>query len=404
MQARWLFLGLATLAQAAASMLRLGIPALMPLIRAEFALDRAQVGLISSVLNGGAAAAGVPAGHVVDRVGERLVMGYGAIASGIVVLGLLGAGSFPLVLACALLIGFLSSVSVPAGGLLVARWFARQERGLAMGIRQTGVPLGGAAAGIILPTLALATNWRVALGLAGFLAIGFGIAILALYQEPAAAPPGAAPPHRASLADLLRRDYVRALALYAGAFGGAQWCFLTYITLYLTEALGMSIASAGLVLAVAQLCGVVGRVLWGVVSDRLLHGQRTPALVIIGLLAIVASVAIALTSDQTAGWLVVGIVGLLGFTLQGWNGLPHVLAPELAGPQVAGVTVGLINSAGFLGVIIFSPIFGVLVDLTGSYRVAWLSMILLILAGLASLPTVRRAELAAARTSDHTLP
>jgi MFS-type transporter involved in bile tolerance (Atg22 family) len=47
-------------------------------------------------------------------------------------------------------------------------------------------------------------------------------------------------------------------------------------------------------------------------------------------------------------------------------------------------------------VIVFSPIFGLLVDTTGSYRVAWLSMILLLLAGLAALPTVRRAELAAA--------
>jgi sugar phosphate permease len=102
--------------------------------------------MISSVLNGGAAAAGVPAGRLVDRVGERLVMGYGALATGAVSLGLLGAGSFGLVLLVSLAIGFLSTVSVPAGGVLVARWFARHERGMAMGVRQTGVPLGGALA------------------------------------------------------------------------------------------------------------------------------------------------------------------------------------------------------------------------------------------------------------------
>src|SRR5687768_9794966 len=102
MRVRWAFLALATLAQAAASMLRLGIPALMPLIRAEFGLDRTQVGLISSVLNGGAATAGIPAGHVVDRIGERLVMGYGAIAAGVVIFGMLGAGSFGLLLVVSL--------------------------------------------------------------------------------------------------------------------------------------------------------------------------------------------------------------------------------------------------------------------------------------------------------------
>ena len=396
MRVRWVFLALATLAQAAASMLRLGIPALMPLIRAEFGLDRTQVGLISSVLNGGAATAGIPAGHVVDRVGERLVMGYGAIAAGVVIFGMLGAGSFPLLLVVALLTGFLSSVSVPAGGLLVARWFGRHERGLAMGIRQTGVPLGGAIAAITLPLLALATNWRVALALAGLVAIGFGIAILALYREPTAERPGGAGAPRVRLADLLGHGYMRALALYSCVFGGAQWCLLSYLTLYLTETLGTSVPTAGALLATAQLSGAGARVIWGIVSDRVFHGQRTPALLLIGLIAIAASVAMALTSEQTPLWLVGGIVATLGFTLQGWNGLPHVLAPELAGAQVAGVAVGAINSAGFLGVIVFSPIFGLLVDTTGSYRVAWLSMILLLLTGLAALPTVRRAELAAA--------
>jgi MFS family permease len=98
-------------------MVRLGIPALIPLIRHDLGLDRIQV--ISSILNAGSAAAGIPAGKAVDRFGERLVLGYGAIGSGVVILGVTGVSSFAMLLPILIVTGLLTTTSVPAGGKVV---------------------------------------------------------------------------------------------------------------------------------------------------------------------------------------------------------------------------------------------------------------------------------------------
>lgn len=396
---RWFYLALATSCQAAVAMIRLGLPALMPLVRDEFALDRAQVGLVTSLTNMGAAAAGVPAGKMVDRVGERLVIVCGNIISGLVVLGVLGATDFGLLMAVFLAAGFSTTVSVPAGGVLIQRWFSRHERGMAMGVRQTGIPIGGALAALILPSVAMTTDWRTALSLAGAVAIVLGAAFAYLYREPPSEPRYISARESNGLFSLLRRKEVSALALFSFAFGGAQWCFLTYISLYLTDTLGASVLLAGTVLGVAQMAGAGGRIIWGMVSDRLFRGSRVPVLLVISLVAITATVAMALSSAQTPFVVVAGLAAVLGFTLQGWNGLPHVLAPELAGPRAAGLAVGLVNSAGFVGVIVFPPVFGYLVDATGSYRAAWMALIVLAMASISVLPPVWKAEVAATRAT-----
>ncbi len=268
-----------------------------------------------------------------------------------------------------------------------------------MGVRQTGIPIGGALAALILPSVAMAADWRTALSLAGAVAVVLGAAFAFLYREPPSESLYTSAQESSGLFGLLRRKEVGALTLFSFTFGGAQWCFLTYISLYLTDTLGASVLLAGTVLGVAQMAGAGGRIIWGMVSDRVFHGTRVPVLLVISLVAILATVAMALSSAQTPFVVVAGLAAMLGFTLQGWNGLPHVLGPELAGPRAAGLAVGLINSAGFVGVIVFPPIFGFLVDATGSYRAAWMALIVLAVAGISVLPVVWKAEAAAARAT-----
>lgn len=135
---RWVLLGMATVAQVSVAMIRLGFPALAPLIRQDLGLDRTQLGVMSSLLNAGSAAAGIPAGKAVDRFGERRVLGYGSILSGLVILGVSSASSFAALIPILLLTGLLTATSAPAGGKIVATWFHSRERGTAMGIRQMG--------------------------------------------------------------------------------------------------------------------------------------------------------------------------------------------------------------------------------------------------------------------------
>src|SRR5262249_59986496 len=110
--------------------------------------------------------------------------------AGATVLAALSPAPQPLWLSLVLAGCFLSTCG-PSGGKAVLLWFPRRIRGLAMGIRQTGVPLAGVFAAPALPLLAAALGWRGALGImAALSAAGAALAWL-LYPRP---PPRAAPP------------------------------------------------------------------------------------------------------------------------------------------------------------------------------------------------------------------
>ena len=389
---RWFFLGLATLSQISATIIRMGVPALMPFIKRDLSLSHTEVGFISSVLNGGAAGAGIPGGLAADRWGERIVIAYGTVAGGILIMGINWAPSLTMLFLLFPLIGFATTVSVPAGGRAVAVWFPAKERGTAMGLRQTAIPLAGAIAAMTLPPLALMSGWRFSLAFAGIFAIGMGLVVLRFYEDPPISEPRPAINSPAGIKEWLARTDIYGLLVYCSAFSAAQWFYLTYLMLYLTESLHLSIPLAAKLLALGQFCGAGGRMLWGVISDRFFDGRRKPALVTVGILATVTTLSILVLSPQTSFGLVVLVVGLLGFTLQGWNGLTHTLASELGGNRTAGLAVGMTNTAGFLGVIVLVPAFGLLVDRTQSYRPAWLGVAGMIALALVSLLWVKENE------------
>lgn len=389
---RWFFLTVATLAQVSVAIIRLGIPALMPFIKEDFRLSRTEVGFLSSVMNGATGAAGIPCGKAVDRFGERRVIAYGCVATGLIIIGMLWAFNLTILLPILLLTGFASATSTPAGSKAVAGWFPVRERGTAMGFRQMGIPLGGAIAALTLPALALSFGWRFALAVAGLLGIVMGVVALRLYEEPSissVSPEGGRP---AGVKDLLARKDIRAVLAYVFILSGSQWSYLTYLELYLTETLRLSITLAAGLLAVGQISGAAGRVVWGLLSDRFFGGRRKSALLLVGGLAILMALWTSLFSAETPLWIVASVVAFLGLTLQGWNGLTHALAAELAGTHAAGLAAGLNITLGFLGVTVLPPIFGFIVDQTGSYPMAWIALAGTIGGGLAALHWVREKK------------
>lgn len=386
---RWFFLLVATISQVSMAVIHLGIPALIPLIQEELILSRTEVGLVSSVLNGGVVIAAIAAGKAADHFGERLIIAYGSMASGIIVVGMNWVTSFATLFPVLLLLGFATATSTPAGSKAVAGWFPERERGTAMGLRQMGIPLGGAIAAMTLPSVALHLGWRMALAVTGLFAVGMGFAALRLYQEPPRADYGAGGKSAVGIKTLFGRRDIRALLTYVFILAGGQWCYLTYMELYLTETLGFSLTLAASLLALGQICGVAGRIFWGLLSDRFFGSRRKPALLLVGSLAILMTLWASLFTPQSPFALVLLVVALLGLTLLGWNGLYLALVSELAGSRVAGIAIGLSNTGAFLGIVILPPIFGFLVDQSDSYRPAWIALAGMTLLALAVLPCIR---------------
>ncbi|MBI2210604.1 MAG: MFS transporter, partial [Deltaproteobacteria bacterium] len=123
--------------------------------------------------------------------------------------------------------------------------------------------------------------------------------------------------------------------------------------------------------------------------DRFFGSRRKPTLLVVGFLAVLMTLWTSLFSPETPHGLVWLVVALLGLTLLGWNGLYLAFVSELAGSRIAGLAIGLSNTGAFLGIVVLPPIFGFVVDETGSYRLAWMSLAAVVLAAVAVLPWVK---------------
>jgi sugar phosphate permease len=158
------------------------------------------------------------------------------------------------------------------------------------------------------------------------------------------------------------------LALATGVFAAMQTVWISYLVLYLQGVVGLMLLAASRLLALAQLGGLAGRVLFGMLSDRLFGGRRRMPLVLAGIgstactLIVVRTGAGASRAGLAALALVFGIVGI------GWNGVQHTWMAELAGPRAAGTAVGLGLAISSAGVTLGPLIFGYFLQVTGDYR------------------------------------
>jgi predicted MFS family arabinose efflux permease len=273
-------------------------------------------------------------------------------------------------------------------------WFPLHQRGTAMGIRQTGIPAGGALAAALLPAIALAAGWRVAVA-AGGVACFLSAAICALaYRNPPDEPDAAtlrAGAQRMPLRDLLTRN-VLLLGLAGAVLTLGQFTLITYLALYLRETQGIPVAISATLLVLAQIAGAAGRILWGVGSDRLFGRRRKPALLLANGLAALGALALGWLPAATPLWLLAPLVMLYAFNTLGWHGSWISLLVESAGTARQGRTVGLGMSIMYPGIILLPPLFGWFVDRTHSWPWAWTLLAAILLAGMALLVPVREGR------------
>jgi sugar phosphate permease len=386
---RWQILSAALLVQVTISMVTLGFPALVPFARFDLGLTRAEAGLFATVQNVGTMIALLPAGWAVDTLGERRVLVFGGIATGALAILAAFAPSFLFLLPVLILIGFAGATPTPAGSTAIISAFALRDRGLVMSIRQTGIPLGGALAALLLPVVAFAAGWRQALVVAGVFAILGALVCLRLMQQTVV---GAV---RGQIRSGIRsfREVAGHDATYVGIAGIfltlGQFVLLSYIALYLIETWHMSVAMGSLFLVMANVGGVVGRMAWGTISDRLFGGVRKTPLMVVSLIASAGFVVLALLPPGTPLPLLIALVVLLGATVIGWNGIYVTLLSETADPEMRGRSVAYGMMLSQLGIFGGPPAFGLLVDLTRSYRLGWLAVSVLLLFSLVLVSQVR---------------
>ena len=387
---RWYALGLTTFTQAASAAVTSALGPIAPLLMAQFAIGRAEVGLVQTSVYLSASWSALVGGRLADRVGERSALIVAGVVTGCGALGAGFAGPFWTFLAAAFVMGLGTGVQNPAGSAAVMRWFPPRRRGFAMGIRQTGVPVGGVLAATVWPWAATTWGWRASYSLAGVMAL-VGTALLALsYFDPKRESNGGASVR--SLPDLMRDRRLMLLALTYNGQIVAQYSVTVYLVLFLHEMHGFSVIAASALLALVNVVAIGGRIGWGLASDALFGGARRPVLLIIIVLTLAGMLLAAALPAHAPPGVAVVLAGLLGLSAFSWTGLYGTLAIELAGSASAASAVAWVHVLGAVGSLGGPPLFGFLVDHTGSYRIAWLAAALAVLIGLLATLALREDQ------------
>ncbi|AZM53025.1 MFS transporter [Streptomyces sp. WAC 01529] len=398
---RWTVLGVATFTQAASGFFVGGLGALGVHLQRALELSTAQLGLLVSAAQLMPLAGLLVAGVLLDRYGERWVVGAGAA----VVAMALAAGSlapgYPALLAALLVVGAGYSTVQPGGSKSVASWFDASQRGFAMGVRQAGLPLGAALASAVLPLVADEFGWRATLLTGGLVALLGAALFMGCYRRPPTLPtpsPGPLAPEgrepsgtpaaqlRARLR-MLREPSMAKIMLSGAGLVSVQCGVGMLAVLHLHRTSSVDAGRAALILVASQGAGVAGRICLAAWSDRSRFGRYVTVLVCMA--TVVAGLAVLMTPAGRVPLIASGTFVWLGFFGFGWYGPWVAYVTEAAPPGRTGFALGLAMSVNQVAIVTVPPALGLLVDRTGSFTPAWA---LLALATAAALAVTARAE------------
>lgn len=389
MTGSWRILALILVVQTFANVGPMGLPAIAPLIRDDLRLSLTQAGSFLSAYYVGPILMSLPAGWLADRWGIRWTMVSGQL---LIALGLVAAAfapSYPTMVGFTILAGVGYGMLNPTSTKAVVAWFPQRQRATAVGLKQTGLPFGGVLGAALLPLLGLALGWRIAMICSAAGVVLLGLATLFLYQDSPDLPRPSSAGASAAIRAVLRSPDLWWVSLATLIFAGLQTVWMGYLVLYLHEVARLSVVSAAAYLAQAQTTGILGRVVFGLLSDRLFGGRRLIVLFLAGTVSMLCSVAMAATGPLTPPWVFAVLTLTFGFAGIGWNGVQHTLIAELAGPRAAGTAVGLGLAVSSLGVTLGPIIFGWAVERIGGYGAAWIGLAASMVVALALLGRVR---------------
>jgi MFS family permease len=367
------------------------LPVIAPELTAAAGVAPQNIGVLSGFIAGGTMWFLVCGSLLLTYFGPVRVLQLGAIVGAVGVLMAVPANWWILLLA-SLLIGVGYGPSPPAGSEILTRAAPTGSRSLIMSIKQSGVPLGGAMAGLILPPIVEQAGWRTAMFVAAALALACAAVVQPWSGRIDPNRKMVRPPRLGSLFStanlkapftVLREAPGMLPMTFAGfCFACVQGCLLAFFVTQLTTEIGFSLAAAGAAFSVMQISGTFARVAMGWLADKL-GGSRT-----LLLLAIASSLMVFVESRIDPGcsyWNVTLISLLIGITSTSWNGVYLAEVARLApvgrvGDGTSGST--FFTFSGYL----FAPIvFALGIPVAGSYAACFFMLALIALLAVPAL-------------------
>jgi MFS family permease len=388
--------GLLVAAMATATYLQGALSVVSSFVIDEFDLTRSQFGAAFTAFSLTGALASPMMGALTDRHTTRVMVGLFGLG-GLAVVMVAVAPSFALLIAGSIVGGLALAAGNPVTNRVIADQIGKARRGLVVGLKQSGPPLGLLVAGVVLPPLALVVGWRAALAVSALIPVFGLVATPFILSRPRPGESTTSTPISEESPET--RSVVVWLTLIGLGVAIALSAAIAFVPLYAQERVGASTGTAGALAAVMGLVGVAGRIFWGAAAER--FARPTTPLLIISAISLVATFAVA--SAQAVGmWaLWIGVIGV-GVSMLAWHAVAWLVIIDRVGVGGVGKASGLIQLGNSLGFAAGPLIVGVLIDTTGSYAVAWstVAAVLAISTALTVLIRVRTAARSVATPSN----
>ena len=375
-------------------------------IQKSLGLSSQELGFILSGFGWSYLVAQIPGGWLLDKYGAKRVYGWALFAwSAITALqGFIDFFTFlsPIALffILRLLVGVAEAPSFPGNASILASWFPTQTRGRAVALINAAQYFGTVVFSPLMGWLVYSFGWQhVFWVVGGFGVILSGIWLVTIYtprrhprlsaqeldylekggalvdMERNVSNAAAKLPFRVTLA---RLRFLLSRRLTLGVFCGQYflnsitWFFLTWFPVYLVQERGMNILEAGFVTALPAICGFVGGIAGGALSDTLRHRlSHSVARKIPMGIGLVLAVSIIACNYIDTNWLIVTFMSLAFFG-KGFGALGWVLVVDIAPAEFTGLTGSVFNTFGAVASITTPLIVGAIVDSTGSFELALL--------------------------------
>ncbi|BAI74943.1 glucarate transporter (plasmid) [Azospirillum sp. B510] len=377
-----------------------------PVISKELGISAAEMGFIFSAFGWAYVLGQLPGGWLLDRFGSKIVYGLSIFIWSLFTLMqgtigfVTGGAAVMLLFALRFAVGFAEAPSFPGNSRVVAAWFPGQERATASAIFNSAQYFATVIFAPLMGWLTHSFGWHWVFGVMG----GLGIIMAGVWMK-TVYPPKDHPrinqaelDHIAAGGGLVNMDDGRKKAASAqgGARSGAKWdyirqlfasrmmvgifigqfCinaityfFITWFPVYLVQARGMSILNAGFIASIPAICGFVGGILGGVMSDVMLRrgysltaARKTP--IVLGMVMSMAMIACNYTDLQ---WVIVALMALAFFG-KGIGALGWAVMSDCAPKEITGLSGGVFNMCGNLSSISTPIVIGYIIQTSGSFN------------------------------------
>lgn len=380
-----------TAAQVAGAMGAAVFPVIAPELARVMDIEASLIGYQMSVIYGSAMLGSMLFTWMVARYGgcRTTQIGMACCAAGMVVAL---QGSVAALAVASVFIGAAMSINLPAAAHLLFRFSPPQHRNFIFSLKQTGVPLAWALMALIAPAVTLAWGWRWAL----VLVLVCALATLLAMQPPRHVWDDDRRPDlpvQARIFDgvllVWHAPALRWLGVSAFCLAFIQLCVSTFTVVMLVGEGGYTLVQAGLMLSVAQIAGVLGRIAWGWLADR--SGDCMAALQYLTLGSVACCAAVFFLTPGWPVWLTAMLFAVFGATAIGWNGLYTAEVARRSPPGQVSLVTGGAMVWNFAGILTGPTAFTLVYRFTGSYTATFGMVIVIALLTLAALHAGRQA-------------